>query len=268
MKIRFGEPDTTWRQYGLEQYPIIFADGETPYKAIVRDGGLVRILGLGYELFPNEEALKLADQAAELAGLRPFSVGLAPGLRTEGHVIFSEGETRMRAIYTPGKIEKINGEEVNVGVYVYNSIDGSTSFGCGLFTFREICGNGVILGYEKIFQVKRIHTKGLSRVLEEMKARMVLVMEKGLDIVESYRRMAQEKVTEKLVDRILKSRLSLKVLPDYITQEEVQLPDLSQWQLYNDITELIWHNADAGLHTKTFQFNTLHRVIPLQVRRV
>lgn len=60
-----------------------------------------------------------------------------------------------------------------------------------------------------------------------------------------------------MVDRILNSRLSLKVLPDYVKEEGVELPDLSQWELYNDVTELIWHNMEAGLQTKTFQFNTL-----------
>lgn len=266
MSLRFGEPDKTWQQYELLQYPILFGREETSYKAIVRAGSLIKILGRGYELFPNEEALKLADSAAKMAGLKPFPI-TAPGLRTENHVIYSEDETRIRAIYTPGKIERIDGEEVNIGINVYNSIDGSTSFGCGLFTFREICSNGVILGYEKIFSVKRMHTKGLSKVLEDMKARIILTMERGIDILESYRLMAQEKITEKLIDKILKSRLSLKVLPDYIKEEEAQLPDLNQWQFYNDITELIWHNADAGLHTKTFQFNTLHRIMPLQVRR-
>lgn len=39
-------------------------------------------------------------------------------------------------------------------------------------------------------------------------------LHRGLAILESYRRMAREKVAEKLVDKILKSRLSLKVLPD------------------------------------------------------
>ena len=110
---------------------------------------------------------------------------------------------------------------MNVGVNVFNSIEGSSSFGCGLFTFREICSNSVILGYEKVFQVKRVHTKGLCRVLEEMRTRMVITMERGLDILESYRRMAQQKVMDKLVYKILKSRLSLKVLPNYMSEEEV-----------------------------------------------
>ena len=47
MSIRFGDPDATWRQYRLLQYPVVFDDEDTPYKAIVRDGELVKILGQG-----------------------------------------------------------------------------------------------------------------------------------------------------------------------------------------------------------------------------
>jgi hypothetical protein len=55
----------------------------------------------------------------------------APGLRTGG-VVFNRDETRMRAIYMLGRVERLDWDEVNVGVNVFNSIDGSSSFGCGL----------------------------------------------------------------------------------------------------------------------------------------
>jgi hypothetical protein len=267
MEIRFGDPDKTWRQHDLEQYPIHVGGKDTKYKAIFRDNKLVKVLGKDYNLFPNEEALKIADSAALLANLTPFSP-LAPGMRVEGHVIYNKEETKMRAIYTTGKIHKVDGEEVNVGVNVFNAIDGSSSFGCGIFTFRQICGNGVIFGYEKIMQVRRIHTKGLQAAIEDMKAKMVLVMEQGASIVETYRQMAREKVTEKFVDKILSSRLPVRVLPDYIKEEEAKLPDVTQWQLYNDITALIWHSEKTGLQTKTFQFKTLHSIVPLQARQI
>ena len=267
MRISFGDPDTTWLQYGLEQYPIQVDGDDTSYKAIFRYNNLVKILGADYCLFPNEEALKIADAAAALAGLNSFSVS-APGLKTEDHIIYNEDETRMRAIYTLGKIHKVDGEEVHVGVNVFNAIDGTSSFGCGLFTFREMCSNGVIMGKENILSVRRVHTKGLVKIIENLKAKMVLVMEEGVSLIDRYRLMAQEKVTEKLLDKILKSRLPLKVLPYYIAEEEAKLPDITQWQLYNDITQAIWHNPKSGLHTKTFQFNTLHKIIPLQVRRI
>ena len=79
--------------------------------------------------------------------------------------------------------------------------------------------------------------------------------------------MAEQRITEKLIERIKKSRLSRKVLPDYITAEEIS-PEVfltSQWELYNDITEAIWHNVKAGMKTKTFQFKVLHQVLGVNI---
>jgi len=267
--IGFGTPDLTWKQYGLTENPILINGRETGYKAVLRDGQLVTIVSNAYQLFPNEEALKIADEAAKRAGLEPFNVSSGAGIRREGHAIYNLGRTRMHAIYTPrGAAHRIDGEEVKVGVDVQNSIDGSTSFGCGVFTYRFICGNGVILGYQKLFGIRRIHTKGLTAAINDLKNRMILVMEQAQDIVGAYQRMAQRRVTEELIERIKKSRLSKKVLPDYLTAEEptIQVDHLTEWQLYNDITEAIWHNAKAGLRTKTFQFQVLHQVMPLEAR--
>uniref|UniRef100_A0A6M3M8F8 DUF932 domain-containing protein n=1 Tax=viral metagenome TaxID=1070528 RepID=A0A6M3M8F8_9ZZZZ len=190
------------------------------------------------------------------------------GIKNEDHVLYNAQETKMRAIYTPGKIEKVNGEEVNVGVNVFNAIDGSSSFGVGIFTFRQICGNGVIFGYEEIMHMRRSHTKGLQTHIEDMKNKMVLIMEHGSSIVDKYRQMAKQKITNAFVEKILKSRLPARILPDYLQEEEATIPDITEWQLYNDITELIWHNEKTGLHTKTFQFNTLHNIVPLAPRRI
>jgi len=267
MEINFGTPSTAWKHYGLEQHPIQVDGKDTNYKAIFKDNRLVKVLEKSYELFPNEEALKVADTAASLAGLTPFAPKTF-GVRTEGHALYNKQETKMRAIYTPGKSHRVDGEEVNVGVNVFNAIDGSSSFGCGVFTFRSICGNGVIFGYEEIMSLRRIHTKGLQTIIEDMKNRMVLVMEQGTSLLETYRRMAVVKVAERFIDRILSSRLPAKVLPDYLKEEEARLPDITEWQLYNDITELIWHNEKTGLHSKTFQFNTLHSITPLTPRRL
>ena len=260
MEIGFGAVDDTWGKYGLEQRHIRIDGRDTSYKAIFRDGRLVRVLGSDYYLFPNEEALRVADTAAEMAGLSPFSVP-APGLKSMNHVLYNREETRMRALYSLGRVHRVDGDEVNLAVSVFNAIDGTSSFGCGLFTYRRICGNGVIMGRENLVSVSRIHTKGLQAAIEGLKARMVQVMEEGVGILDSYRRMAQQKVTDRLVDKILTSRLPLRVLPDYLREEEARLPDISEWTLYNDITERIWHSAKTDLQTKTFQFNTLHGIL-------
>lgn len=259
--IDFGPANDQWAEYDLTQPRVLFDGAETRYKAILKGSELVAILGKDYHLLPNEEALKIANSAAKLAGLQPFDPFQVPGIKHEGNVLYSENGHRIRAIYTTSKPAKVDGDEVNVGVNVFNAIDGSSSFGCGLFTFREICSNGVIYGYEKIMSVRRIHTKGMEAVVEDLKGRIVVVMEYGQTLVEKYRAMAAKKATEKMVDTILKTRIPARVLPEWIKEEELVMPDLSSWDLYNDVTEKIWKNEKAALRTKTFQFGQLHRAV-------
>lgn len=257
MEISFEKPDDTWSRYGLAEFPVLINNRETRYKAIARGNKLVTIVGKGYYLYPNEEALKIADKAAKLVGLQPFQATVA-GLKSEGHALYNQGRTQMRALYLTPENHKVDGDKVNVGVNVFNSIDGSTSFGCSLFTFREICSNGVIFGKETVFSVRRIHTVGLEKAIETLKTRILRTMEQASDLLADYKLMAQMKVTEELVERLKKSRLPKRILPDYIQEEEAEIPNLTQWQLYNDITEAIWHNARTGLKSKAFQYKTLH----------
>ena len=264
--INFGAVDDTWRQYGLEQAYITVDGRDVSYKVIFRNNELIKVLGSDYYLFPNEEALKMAGAAAGLAGLEVFTTEV-PGVKNKGNVLFSENEARMRALYILGKTQRVDGDEVSVGVNVFNAIDGSSSFGCSLFTFRHICSNGVIFGKETLMSVRRIHSKGMEEAIEALKSKMILVMEEAASVLERYREMAQVRVTDKLVDQILRSRLPARILPDYVTEEEATIPDITEWDLYNDLTQAIWHNEKSGLHTKAFQFNTLHSILPLQVRQ-
>jgi len=85
MKISLGTLDETWQQYNLFQAPLVFNDSQTDYKAIVRQDKIVSIVKEGYELLPNEEAVKIADSAAEMAGLIPFHELI------QGRMVYSHG---------------------------------------------------------------------------------------------------------------------------------------------------------------------------------
>lgn len=267
MKIEFGEDKTKWGHYGIAEPKIVFNGEPTGFKAIVKDDELVKMLTDRYHLFPNEEALKVANKAAELSGLRPFDAE-TPGMVNEHHVVYDKLIHKMRALYTVEGDMKVDGDSVNVGINVYNSIDGSTSFGAGLFTFRSMCSNGVIFGKHDIRAVRHAHTKGLIPIIEELKGAIVVLMEQGLQLVDTYRQMARIKINDELVEKLIHSHLAAKVLPDYIKEDEARTFDLTQWDLYNDITEAIWHNEKTGLKSKVFQFSILHKVMPLlQARR-
>jgi len=264
--MQLGELDRNWQQYDLYQAPLLFNGQKTHYKAIIYHGKIAAIVGRGYELFPNEEAVKIADRAARIAGLKPFQIK-APGIETEDHVLYNKDGTRMRAIYVPdGEAKITDRDSVKAGVQVYNSIDSSSSFGAGIFTFRGICSNGVIFGYRKIYGIRKIHTKSLNAAVNTLKNRIAIIMDRASQVITDYRRMTETKATEDLIQQIKKSRISKRVLPDYLKEDNVKAPDITVWDIYNDITEAIWHNAKAGMRTKTHQFQVLHQTLGVMTR--
>ena len=279
MEISLGKIDDTWQCYDLFQAPIKFNAQNTGHKAIIRKDRVVAIVRKGYELLPNEEAVKLADEAAQMAGLVPFDEFTGEWIiRMKDHAIYDKRETRVNALYAANQHYEVNGEKMHLGVGIHNSIDGTMGFGCGIFTFRHACANMVFAGmrgYEQAFDQRKTieyvykkHTVSLSPFKASLKNVILSVMEKATDTIRSYNLMAQKQVTQDLVERIKKSRLSNKVLPEYLTAKEPTINplDFTQWDLYNDITQLIWHNAKSGLKTKEFQFKTLHTIMPLQVK--
>lgn len=276
--LSFGKVDETWSQYGLTTAHVRFNDRGSRYKAIIRGNKeLITIVNLGYQLFPNEEALKVANEAADLAGMEPFNMNRF----AKTNVIYNKRATYMHAWFAPKALKfkgdipghrwTVGKEKVNVGIDIRNSIDASSCFGCGLFTWRTMCENGVMLGYRQIGGLRHIHTRGLQKVIEHLKDKMILVMEQAGDIMARYRQMAEETVTKVLIEHLRESMIPKKLFPDYLPREKDQqvlsgIRDVTEWELYNDITQLIWHNTDADVTTQEFQFNELHKIMPLTVR--
>ena len=284
--ISFNEPDTTWDQYNLREYPINVNGENTNQKAIIKNGELISIVSDKYMLLPNEEALNQANQIAKQSGLVPFNKFSKLNLKVVGGdehaVLYGPHNARMHAMYAIEKEYQVNGEDMYVGVGIRNSIDGTKAFGVDLFSFRSACSNmdiiarggqrGWTLGIARTKMLDTIykrHTSGLDPKTFKYKELLANVMDRANAIIEAYEQMAIEKATKELLDNIKESRLPNKVLPDYITEESVQAPEnLTQWNLYNDITANIWHNQKAAMTSKLFAFGQLHKVIPLQARRV
>lgn len=276
-EISIGKIDDTWKQHDIFSAPLTFGNNTTAFKAIIRKEELVAIVKQGYGILPNEEAVKAADEAADLAGLKPFHEFKGDWFqRMDKHVIITDNGHRIHALYCHDKHYTVQGEKMHVGVGIHNSIDGSTSFGCGIFTFRHACANMVLAGtrrYHQDFDQRKTlegifqrHTAQLTAGSDNLKTIILTVMERSSQIIDNYNRLAELAVTEEMVEKLKRSRLSKTVLPDYIAKPEEAAKEattLTQWQLYNDLTALIWHNAKAGLRTKEFQFNTLHAIIKI-----
>jgi len=54
METRFGKADETWSVYNLLQVPLLYNNRASGYKAIVKNGKLVAILGQDYKVLPKE----------------------------------------------------------------------------------------------------------------------------------------------------------------------------------------------------------------------
>jgi len=267
--LKVWNRDTSWEDYGLVQESIQYKGEPTGKKMIIRHGEFLAMVSDKYYLFPHEEAIKASDQASELVGLEKFIMD-TPGVENRGHVSYSEDERQMKAFYAIQGLKKIDGDDLKVGIQIYNSLDGSRGFGAGLFTYRAICGNGVIFGKKDFVSIRHKHTAGLDRIVEGLQLTMMQIMEKALDIVAEYRMMTEQKITGELINRLKKATFVPKyALPDSLREAEAIIPDLTQWDVYNDITQAIWHNAETGLKSKELQFGDLHRVmLSPQVRRI
>lgn len=287
-KISFGEVDNTWNKYGLTENPIIVNDGDTSKKAIMRKGQLISIVSDRYQLLPNEEAVKVAEKVTKAAGLVPFDKFTGDWICRFGeknHITeYGTNKAKIHAMYAINRPYEVQGEKMYMGVAIHNSIDGSRAFGCGAFTFRQACSNMVIVSGRKNWSfyysqqdhaktleyVQKRHTKGLDPTQPKLSLVIAQVVDYANGIIAAYEKMAETLVTEKLIKAITDSRIPKKALPDYLTTDAEQLKlaenPISEWELYNDITQNVWHNPETGFGTKERIYNRLHAVMPLTVR--
>lgn len=257
MDIEIGRINSKWnRDYGIETGELRYDGKPTDYRVLTKDGEFVAVVGKYYKILPNEVALELARSSADELGFEELTT----------HT--NDRGTRVTAMFTyPEEIEITEGDTANVGFTIVNSIDRSTSFGVEGFTYRGICGNGVIMGKKEIALSARKHTTGLKVDPKSITKRIETVLVTVRDVINAYQRLAKVKLNEEIADRIAESRLPQKVLPPYIEVEKGELQsldiNLSQWQAYNDISANIWHNTKTKLQSKRMHFQQLHKAFQI-----
>ena len=271
-----------WAQYDLYEVPLQLNGQETKYKAIIQYGEVAQIATNQYTVLPNEEAVKISDATAKEMGLVPFHEFTGNWFqRMDSHVV-KDGH-KVHALYALNEPYTVNGDKMHIGVGVHNSIDGTTSFGAGIFTFRNACKNMVLAGskgYHQDFDqrktleyVYRRHTSSIDPVIGDLSNTIAKIMDKAAGIIDAYKRMAEKKVDaeylEELAKKLSRSRLPAKVLPSYLkadeAKEQAATPE-TVWDVYNDLTANIWHNDKTNMRIKIFHFDNLHRILPLQVK--
>jgi hypothetical protein len=280
LEVAVGEIDDTWKKYELYEAPILYATPSTagggyersPYKAIIKGGQLVCIVGSTYRLLPNEYALEVVDEVAKEVGAEPMML-----LGASGHVL-AEGERRIHAFYSFDEIS-VGDERIKLGFVLHNGIDGRVGFGFGGFTFRHLCSNCVWFGFrrhsslamtrganETLALVYRKHTKGFDIDRRALRKLMYATIDKTRLMGKVYEAMMELNLTFDVATAI-REVLPLKLLPSFLRAEPLR--DVEQhnlWDAYNEITANIWHNPRATYVSKDAYYRSLHAVLADSLR--
>jgi len=263
MEIKIGKLDESCKEYGIVQAQLLYQGESSGYKAIIKDGTLVAIVSTGYKTLPNDIAIEVANSVAKEIGAKPFKCRYWAGK----HVTFNNAGTRVYATFImPEEFKITSRDSCHIGFTVQNSIDGTLAFSASGFTYRELCSNGVMFGYRKLAYYYRKHTKGFDVQRELIKEAIRSVINDLYGTINNYVKLTKLKLNREIAEEIAKARfISRKFLPGYIEVEKRKLvsfdPNVTQWQVYNDLTEAIWHNTKASIDSKRAQFNVLHRII-------
>jgi len=283
--INFEAPTELWSQYGIREYPVVFNGIVTGTKAIVKDSKLVNFVGKHYKVLPNEEAVKISDIAAQSAGFKTFDqFGGNWFAKLNNHTIYDRSGYRVHALYSSDQSYDVNGEKMYLGVGIHNSIDGKMGFGAGIFTFRNACSNMVFAGmkgwhmdFDQRKTLEYIYTKHMGiqfdQVVSNLSETILTVFERAKEMLSWYQEMYYRDATLELFKKLKDQRhIPKKVLPAYIVEDDQKtLVELkkTQWEVYNDLTQKIWHNPKSDITSKTLQFNKIHNIFlsqPIQVK--
>lgn len=302
-ELSAGEPEQVWPDFGLELVPIQLDGDDTGRRLILRNGEFISDVSNQYKLLPNERMVQIADQVAYELGAVPFDeFGGDWYISMDDHVIMDDEGRRAHALYAWDEPVRLpDGDSIQLGFAVHNSIDGSLGFNVGLFTFRHACANMVWMGVnaggmdfddrDVIAHYSHKHTKELKVEPDALREVMEGVIRVGGDVIDSYSEWQEESLNgEQIVDLI--RRFPAKDLPGWMRrvdeqldsandpEQEALLPELtdlpavdvaetmqpaakncSAWDTYNEFTAAIWHDESSQDTTKRQKMKDLHRVM-------
>ena len=267
-------------------------------QAVIFHGKHIRSFSDRYQVFPNEDAVILSQKIAEkihdaeLGSLKPFEAkGIGSNINpykqcgltkdpNQSNVYWNHNGTVVNTLYEFEKPFNPDGKDVYLGVGMGNSINGFSPFSAFSHTFRPFCKNvfmhllkaKVILNPmtiesgdnkagdtrgSKLSKVTRKHTRNLNEkeIIESMES----VIENAFQVIEDYKNLVSEKLTQKQAEQIfakLPKRLSNSLDTVFINKkDEIEIKgEPTQWEAFNDIT----HSISNGKYVKTLKGNAFN----------
>lgn len=201
------------------------------YKAIVaRINGSEKVVSVAkksYQLVPNRELIEPFLEEIDKLNVqwkvdRSHSFCLANRMRlqiTFPEIMVSDTES-----------------DIPLSVYLHNSYDQSEGVRLFWGAIRSICSNGMIFG-DVLGSLYARHTSGFS--FEKLESQFQNVTEKISHVQNRITHLRSEELDQEFINQVQKA-LGKRRLEEIVQTDT--LPDISQWDLLNDITFFISHH--------------------------
>jgi len=242
------------RPVKIESAPVYFrgADGNTydtrRYKVGIRNGKLAGIVSNKYTFISNEKVYQLIEDA----GFKPTNAEFGSGGNSMFVQVFSDDLHASRDAHVWSN-DNQNGDKVEVGLMVRNSIDGTAAFGGDIFTYRSRCSNGAIIGKKSLGSFSVKHVGEYSRLLAVFRAQLNRAFELSTKVKTFYQKSTEVRMNQQLAESLVQTKVPQKFLPDFVSIEDKKTvlhnKDATVWETFNSMTEKAWH-ADIGITTR------------------
>lgn len=280
--------DRFWEEkHGIVTKPVELVDAITgdfydngKWKAITQHENFLNQVSRMYVVFPNEEVIDITykllnqDDDLEMLGEPKFTnhgLNLYITIISKKHKMIVESSD-------------VENDEVNLGVIVRNSLGGGLALGTDTFTYRRICFNGAVFGYNDLgSDSMRHYGKNVEKITRLMRETITRGLGHFEDIHKYYEKLATSKLGEKslIFGRLFNDGISAKYFPTFVDIDTQKITgsmgenlgnehifsyskdyaNTSLWSIFNDFTKGIWHSKDLRMDSKRFMTKRLHQVL-------
>lgn len=283
LPLDLKNPDLTWAKYGTITYKLnlqnkygkVYDNGQL--KCITQNNFALAVVKRAYIVLPHEPIDEIVNEFVDNPsnGLRLLDEPkvTAHGINKYWLLIDDKHALKVRDSFEKN-------DEIKFGVAIRNSIGGRLAFGCDLFTYRTICMNGAVYGYNDLGSFSMRHfgydvekmTNALFSTLRDQLGR-------ASEIMHYYNKFAQTKLgNNKPLFEKLAEHISLKYLPNedeglivkqpnkkkgqersFVIKQNLQ--EQSLWKLFNTITANVWHEKALSFDMIRHSTKKLHETL-------
>lgn len=187
----------------------------------------VGVVSKDYQLVPNQEVVQIAEEVLERAELE----------YTLAKHLFDGRRFRQRWIVPELAAEPAVGDVIQVAIDVFNSYDGTSTFGLAFNAQRLACTNGMVVDF--LLGGFRFRHYGNEEFQEELSWAAQRIRELGpkmLQLAPTIQQMMEQPVTRIDIQALLKK---IDLPKTYAADVFMDLDGDTEWHLYNAFTGVL-----------------------------